>query len=149
MAVRQLSLTELPRLLGNMERVTEKTVYIGTPNPELARVSRLLEYGSIVGQKPWPRPGQKTVLAQDPTTGATVVVSAQAPRGFIRVTAPGILRELSGRIGGVSDWLDPAKINRHAEATVTEAAKSGLDRVRQLIPQESGQLRDSLQVLNG
>ncbi len=149
MAARTLSLGELPGLLGNMEKVARKTVSIGIANPEMAAVARLLEYGSIAGQKPWPRSGEKTVLVQGPTTGAAVVVSAQAPRGFIRITAPEILRELATGIGHVSDWLDPEEINRRSQAAVAEAAKSGLDRLRQLVPHDSGQLRNSLEVLDG
>jgi len=149
MAKRMLTLGELPELLGAMENVIGKTASIGIADPELARIARVLEYGSIAGQKPWLRPGEKTVLAQDPITGTTVVVSAQAPRGFIRVTAPAILRDLKNRIAGIGNWLDPEGTNQRSEATVAEAAKIGLDHIRQLIPQESGQLRDSLQVLDG
>ncbi|MGH8650240.1 MAG: hypothetical protein ACREUP_13210 [Burkholderiales bacterium] len=149
MAKRVLTLNELPGVLGAMENVTGKAVSIGIADPELARLARVLEYGSIAGQKPWPCPGEKTVLAEDPITGTTVVVSAQAPSGFIRVAAPAILRDLRNHIAGTGDWLDPEGVNQRSDATVAMAAKIGLNRIRQLIPQKSGQLRDSLQVLDG
>ena len=81
MARRILTLNELPALLSAMGQVTGRKASIGVTDPAVARYARVLEYGSIAGQKPWPHPGAKTVLAQDQDTGAAVVVTAQAPQG--------------------------------------------------------------------
>ena len=149
MARRTLTLSELPALLDAMGQVTVQAVSIGVADPAVARYARVIEYGSIAGQKPWPQPGAKTVLAQDPETGAAIVVSAQAPHGYIRVSASAFLRELNNRIAGPADWLDPEETTSHLAGATAAAAKAVLDRLRQLIPQGSGRLRDSLQVLDG
>jgi len=149
MAGRTLTLSELPALLDAMGQVTGRYVSIGVTDPAVARYARVLEYGSIAGQKPWPQPGAETVLAQNPQTGTTVVVSAQAPLGFIRVSVPALLRDLNNHIASPTDWLDPEKATNHLVLATLAAAKAALDRLRQLIPQGSGKLRESLQVLDG
>lgn len=149
MAGRTLTLSELPALLDAMGQVTGRYVSIGVTDPAVARYARVLEYGSIAGQKPWPQPGEKTVLAQNPDTGAAVVVTAQAPQGYIRVNAPAFLRELNNRIADPADWLDPEETADHLERATAAAAAAALNRLRQLIPQESGRLRESLRVLDG
>jgi len=149
MARRTLTLSELPALLDAMGQVTARYVSIGVTDPAVARYARVLEYGSIAGQKPWPQPGEKTVLAQNPDTGAAVVVTAQAPQGYIRVNAPAFLRELNNRIADPADWLDPGETADHLERATAAATAAALNRLRQLIPQESGRLRESLRVFDG
>ena len=149
MARRTLTLSELPALLDAMGQVTGRSASIGVTDPAVGRYARVLEYGSIAGQKPWPQPGAKTVLARNPDTGAAVVVTAQAPQGYIRVNAPTFLLELNNRIAGSADWLDPEETADHLERATAAAAAAALNRLRQLIPQESGRLRESLRVLDG
>lgn len=149
MPSRTLTLNELPALLDAMGQVSGREVRIGVADPAVARYARVLEYGSIAGQKPWPHPGARTVLAQDPETGATVVVSAQAPQGFIRVNVPAFLRELSSQIEGPMDWLDPEETTKHIAGASMAAAKAAVDRLRQVIPQKYGRLKESLRVVDG
>ena len=149
MAERTLTLNELPDLLDAMGQVTGKEVRIGIGDPTVSRYVRALEYGSIEGQKPWPHPGPKTVLARDPGTGAAVVVTAQAPQGFIRVNVSAFFQELSNRVAGPTDWLDPGETTKHVAGACEAAAQAALERLRQAIPAERGRVRESLRVVDG
>jgi hypothetical protein len=139
-----MTLDELTDRFANLAETAAKSTAIGIADPEAARYARVLEYGSIAGQPPWPRPGARTVLAVDPETGAQVVVSAQAPQGFVRVRAPEFLAVLRDALAEPADWLDTAAIDQHLTRSVSEAANEALDILRRDAPRDSGRLADSL-----
>jgi hypothetical protein len=41
-----------------------------------------LEYGSFPGQRPWPRPGPRTTMADSPEGSRSMIYSRQAPGGM-------------------------------------------------------------------
>lgn len=98
MPARELTLEELGQRLEALAQLASKRAGVGVADPEAAGYARVLEFGSLAGRLPWSKPGPRTVLAIDPETGAQVVVSAQAPQGFIRVRAPEFLEALRLRL---------------------------------------------------
>ena len=142
-----MTIDELAERLEALSLVASKSVAIVVSNPDAARYARVLEYGSIAGQQPWPHPGPRTVLAVDPETGAQVVVSAQAPQGFIRVRAPQFLDGLLREAGQPLDWLDAAAVETQLADAVRRAAQSALDELRGAAPRDSGKLAQSLAIL--
>jgi hypothetical protein len=140
----------LEDLLDRLEEIAmaaSQSRAIGVRDPEVARYARALEYGSVAGQRPWPAPGSRTTLAVDPETGAQIVVSVQAPRGFIRIQAPAFSADLIEKMRRSADWLDAAGIEAHLQAAIREAATAALARIRAAAPRDSGQLADALEVL--
>jgi hypothetical protein len=137
----------LSELLGRFERLRETegaSAYIGMRDPEAGVVARVLEFGSVAGQKPWPRPAARTVTAVNPDTGATVVVSAQAPQGYIRVRAPQMAALLREHLPAPLDWLDAAAVEEQIRSAVRLTALAALEELRGAVPADSGDLRDSL-----
>jgi hypothetical protein len=122
---------------------------IGVADPEVARYARTLEFGSVAGEKPWPQPGARTVAAVDPEAGARVVVSAQAPQGFIRANLTQFIEALVREMGRPANWLDPAEVEAHLSAAVQRSADAALDALKQAAPRESGRLAQSLVVVEG
>lgn len=144
----RLSLDELGARFEKIASVAGRSAGIGVTDAQAAAYARVLEYGSITGQRPWPQPGERTVAAVDPDTGAQVVVSAQAPQGFIRVRAPEFLNQLREQISGQADWLDAKKLDKHFAAAVQSSAASALEEMRAAVPRESGHLAQSLTIVN-
>ena len=140
----ELTLEELGKRLEALAQLAPKRAGIGVADSEVGRYVRVLEFGSIAGQPPWPRPGPRTVLAIDPETGAQVVVSAQAPQGFIRVRIPEFLEALRLRLAAPTDWLDTAAVDDYLTTSVQEAAAVALESLRAAVPRDSGQTAESL-----
>jgi len=148
MPQRTFSFEEFGEVLERLGAVAGSSSAIGVTDAETSQLARLLEYGSIAGQRPWPRPGPRTVFAVDPETGAQVVVSAQAPQGFIRVHAARLRDRLREELAQPADWLDAESLDTHLARSVSEAARAALEVLRAAAPQHSGRLPESLTVLN-
>jgi hypothetical protein len=148
MPVPTLSLDELGARFDRIASLADRSAAIGVADTQIAAYARVLEYGSIAGQRPWPHPGERTVAAVDPESGAQVVVSALAPQGFIRVRAPEFLNQLREAIAGQSDWLDAKKLDRNFSSAVQSAAAHALEEMRAAVPRESGRLAQSLTIVN-
>ena len=148
MPARKLSLDELGARFEQIASVAGRSAGIGVTDAQAASYARVLEYGSIAGQRPWPHPGERTVAAVNPETGAQVVVSAQAPNGFIRVQAPEFLNQLRDAIAGRTDWLNAGELDRNFGMAVQSAAAHALEVMRGAVPRESGRLAQSLTIVN-
>ncbi len=148
MRVRTISLDELGSRFEEIASVGDRTAAIGVADAQAAAYARVLEYGSVAGQRPWPHPGEHTVAAVDPGTGAQVVVSAQAPQGFIRMRAPEFLNQLRAAIAGPANWLDALDLDRHFATALHSAAAQALETMRAAVPRESGRLAQSLTIMN-
>jgi len=144
----RLSLDELGARFDEVASLVNRTAAIGATDAQAAAYARVLEYGSIAGQRPWPHPGERTVAAVNPETGAQVVVSARAPQGFIRVRAPEFLNRLREMIAGPANWLDAQKLDQHFAAALQSASRQALEEMRSAVPRESGQLAQSLTIVN-
>lgn len=143
-----LTLDELGGRLEDLAALAAKSAAVGVTDPEAALYARILEYGSIAGQPPWPHPGPRTVLAVDPETGAQVVVSAQAPQGFIRVRATQFADALRRELAQPADWLDAGAVESHLDQAVRLAAQAVLEELRSAAPRDSGQLAQSLGIIS-
>ncbi|GEM_PF-2353793 len=141
-----LTLEELAAVFDGLAGLAGSSAAIGTRDEESGRLARVLEYGSIAGEKPWPRPGPRTTLAVHPETGKEVVVSAQAPQGFIRVNVPAALTGLRGALARPTDWLDASGAQQRVAEAVSDTAEQALATLRTAVPRDSGQLADSLAV---
>lgn len=144
MARLKLTLEELLTRFDHAAAVEGAGAALGTNDPEAGAYARVLEYGSVAGRPPWPSPGPRTVLAVNPETGAQVVVSAQAPQGYIRVRAPHFVALLRAHLPGPMDWLDAAAIEAHVREAARAAAADALEAMRSGVPADSGRLRESL-----
>lgn len=149
MPARTISLEKLGDRFDQLSSVGDRSAGIGVADAQAAVYARVLEYGSITGQRPWPRPSEHTVAAVNPETGAQVVVSAQAPQGFIRVRAPEFLNQLREAIAGPADWLDAQKLNQHFATALQAAAAQALEQMRAAVPRDSGRLAQSLTIVGG
>ena len=143
----KISLEELGDRFEKIASVANRATAIGVTNTKAAAYARALEYGSIAGQPPWPSPGERTVAAVNPETGARVIVSAQAPQGFIRVRAPEFLNQLREAIAGPANWMDARELEPHFAAALQSASAQGLEIMRAAAPRESGQLAQSLTIV--
>jgi len=147
MAAETFTLEEFGERLAKLAEVRGHRAGIGVNDPEAARYARVLEFGSVVGQPPWPSPGSRTIGAVDPETGTEVVVSAQAPQGYIRVRVPEFVETLRTELRGSLNWLDPASLERHVRDAVMATTSAALSALRATVPSDSGQLRNSLTVV--
>lgn len=141
---REFSFEEFDELLEALSAAQGASAEVAVNDPEAARYARVLEYGSRAGQPPWLRPGPRTVLATDPETGATVVMSAQAPQGFIRIRAAGFLNQLKDELAQPADWLELDAVEEHLTRAVDAAARAALEELRSAVPRDTGRLSDSL-----
>lgn len=148
MADTRLTLAEFFEQLGRLADVAAKHVAIGTRDSEAAIILRVLEFGSVAGQRPWPRPGPRTVRAIDPETGAAVVASAQAPQGFIRVRAAQFLDTLRGELTLPIDWLSAEDVQRNVERAGTIAAQKALVELHGAVPKAWAKFAQSLSLLS-
>jgi hypothetical protein len=144
-----MSLEQLATLFDELAKLRSAEGGIGVADEQAARVAHVLEFGSIVGQRPWPQPGARTVLAVDPETGAHVVVSAQAPQGFIRIQVPNFLERLRDELAQPADWLEADELQARLEEAVRRTTQEVLEQVRATAPRDSGRLRESLQARAG
>lgn len=143
----EFTLGSLAERFAALEFVRPAAMGIATADAQAAAIARVLEFGSIAGRRPWPRPGPRTVLAVDPETGASVVVAAQAPGGFIRIHARAAVEELARELAAPAGWLDGDDIESHLSASVARAADAMLARIRAAVPRDSGRLAASLSVV--
>jgi len=148
MPSRTISLDELSDCFDQLSSVGDRSAGIGVVDASVAAYARVLEYGSIAGQRPWPRPGERTVPAVNPESGAQVVVSAQAPNGFIRVQAPEFLNQLRETISGRADWLNAGELDRNFGLAVQSVAEQALEKMRAALPRDSGRLAQGLTIVN-
>ena len=148
MPSRTISLNELSDRFEQLSSVGDHSAGIGVADASVAAYARVLEYGSIAGQRPWPHPGEGTVAAIDPDTGAQVVVSAKAPNGFIRVQAPEFLNQLRETVAGRADWLNPRELDRNFGLSVQSVAELALEKMRAALPRDSGRLAQGLTIVN-
>jgi hypothetical protein len=148
MAARKLTLEELPELFGRLRDIAAREARIGVRDPEVSDYVRVLEYGSLAGQRPWPHAGPRTVLVVDPHSGVQLVVTAQSPQGFIRVLVPTFVEHLHNALGEPADWLDNAAVQEHVGQAVRAAAGWSLEEIRAGAPEDSGCLRESLTILD-
>lgn len=143
---RTINLVDLADAFAAIEDVAPATAGIGVADPQVARYARALEYGSVAGEQPWPHPGPGTTRAVNPETGEEVVVSLQAPNGFVRTQAAAIAAALVAHLAETANWLEPRAAQQHIEESVNEAARRGLELVRTSAPRDSGKLIESLQI---
>ncbi len=94
---------------------------------------RALEYGSVAGERPWPRPGPKTTLAVDPETGEQVVVSLRAPQGIFRAHATEFAESLLAELRQQISWLDKEQVNQRLARAVRATAEDALEKARQSV----------------
>lgn len=144
MPARKLTLEELGDRFESLASVADRSAGIGVADAQASSYVRALEFGSVAGQRPWPLPGERTVAAVDPDTGAQVVVSTQAPQGFIRVHAPEFMNQLRAAIAAPTDWLDAESLNGHFAAAVQSITARALEELRNAAPRDSGRLAQSL-----
>jgi hypothetical protein len=149
MPAQTITLDELDDRFEQLSSVADRSASIGVADAQAAAYARVLEYGSVTGQRPWPHPGERTVAAVDPETGAQVVVSAQAPQGFIRLRAPEFMNQLRSAIAAPADWLDAESLNGHFAAAVQSITARALEEMRAAAPRDSGRLAQSLTIVNG
>jgi hypothetical protein len=143
-----MTFDELMSRFAALAETAAESAAIRVAGPEAAAYARVLEYGSIAEQPPWPRPGARTVLAVDPETGAQVVVSAQAPQGYIRVRAPEFLAALRDALAQPADWLNTSAIDEHLARSVNDAAAVALELLRRDAPRDSGRLAEALTIVS-
>lgn len=141
------TLDSLAQRFASMQSLRPASIGIGAADAQAAAIARALEFGSVPGRQPWPHPGPRTVLAVDPETGASLVASAQAPAGFIRVQARGAIEHLVRELTEQIEWLDGDEIESHLSASVARTAQSTLARIRAAVPRDSGQLAAALQLV--
>jgi hypothetical protein len=142
-----ISLEELSDLFEEMASVSNRIAGVGVTDSHVAAYARALEYGSVAGQRPWPHPGERTVAGVDPETGAEVVVSVQAPQGFIRMRASSFLERLREAVAGPTNWLDAEQVDQHFSTAVQTAAAQVLEDLRAAVPRDSGRLAASLTII--
>lgn len=148
MPAHKFTLGELHQRFNSMASVAGARAAIGIRDPEVAAYARAIEYGSLTGQRPWPSPGPRTTLAIDPETGAHVVVSAQAPQGFVRIQAPAFASVVANELKVPADWLNAGATQSHIADALQRAAQNVLQRLQEAVPRSSGRLAESLQVLD-
>lgn len=148
MPTRPLTFDELQQRFEQMTNVQAQSLAIGVTDAEVAQYARVLEFGSVVGRRPWPSPGERTVLAVDPETGAQVVVSARAAQGFVRVQAAAFAERLRGGLAAPANWLDSEQVSALVAQTVRQASQAALERLRTAAPETSGRLAQSLEILS-
>ncbi|MBI1750465.1 MAG: hypothetical protein HY234_03695 [Acidobacteria bacterium] len=146
MRIRTISLSELSARFEELASLETRTAAIGVDNPGAAAYARVIEYGSVAGQRPWPHSGGRTVSAVDSESGAQVIVSAHAPQGFIRVHAPEFLAQLRDAVARPANWLNAEDLDRHFAAALQSAAAHSLEEMRAAVPHHSGQLAQSLTI---
>lgn len=147
MPKRAMTFDELAARFEALASVPSATAALGIADQEVAAYARVLEYGSIVEQPPWPTPGARTTLAVDPESGARVVVSLQAPHGFIRAQAPQFPALIARALAAPADWLDADAVQSHIARALRDASQAALERIRSAAPRDSGRLAQSLQAL--
>jgi hypothetical protein len=148
MPARIMTLEELGDRFDALASLADRSAGIGVSDAQAASYVRALEFGSVAGERPWPQPGEHTVAAVDPETGAQVVVSTQAPQGFIRVHAPEFMNQLRSAIAAPTDWLDADSLNGHFAAAVQSITARALEEMRAAVPRDSGRVAQSLTVIS-
>lgn len=148
MPTRTWRLTELVEHFESLSNLATVQAAIGVRDPEVAAYARVLEYGSIVGERPWPAPAPGTALTVDPETGAQVVVSRRAPQGFIRLQAAGIPALIAGYLRSPADWLEGKAAQSHVAGALARASRDALELLRAAAPRDSGRLAGGLELVS-
>ncbi|MCL6480312.1 MAG: hypothetical protein K6U02_01160 [Firmicutes bacterium] len=138
---------DLAERFARLATLTGRSIALGTRDAEAGILLRVLEYGSLVGHRPWPQPGRRTTRAIDPETGREVVVSAQAPQGFVRVQAADFARLLVEQLGRPTNWFHPEAVQALLDTAVHTAATEALERLAARLPEATGRLQNSLAIL--
>ncbi len=141
-----MDLTELHARLSAVAEAGSRSAGLVMKDAEAAKILRVLEYGSVAGQRPWPHPGEKTTLATDPETGAQVVVSAAAPQGFIRVRVGQIAQEMREAVARQSGWLDAAQTEAHLARAVALSARGARTLICEGVATLSPELAEKIEV---
>jgi hypothetical protein len=100
----------------------------------------VLEYGSGEGQRLWPRSGPRTRRAQGR------IFSRQAIGGYVRRNAKILNRFLENAYKKVAARGDGSPSQSDLADAVNEAAGEALEFLKKVVPVDSGELRDSLEV---
>lgn len=147
MPAQALTLSDLGKRFEELAGAVPSAVSIGVTDPEVSRYARAIEFGSLLGERPWPHPGPRTTLAVDSESGAQVVVSAEVPHGFIRVQAPSFVEALRYGMSGPANWFSVSEVNARISASVRQAGELALERLRAALPDRFTRLKQSLAVL--
>lgn len=142
------SLDELSAAFEMLAHVASTAAAIGVADAEVGRYARAVEYGSMAGAKPWPNPGPQTALAVNPDTGEPVVVTVQAPQGFIRTNAAAMSRAMVEQLREPADWLGAESLTQRLAEAAQEAAEQAVAVLRSAAPRDSGRLAESVQIIN-
>ena len=142
-----LTLSDLTKRFEELAGALPSATSIGVTDSEVSRYARAIEFGSLFGERPWPHPGPRTTLAVDPGSGAQVVVSAEAPHGFIRVQASSLVEVLRDGMSGPANWLNADDVNARISAAVRQAGEAALEHLRAALPDRFARLKQSLAVL--
>jgi len=148
MPARPITFDELDERLRAFAKADNAHVEVGVRDPDVGRYARVLEYGSVAGQAPWPHPGASTTFAIDPESGTRVVVSLQAPQGFIRAQAPRIASLVQEELSASADWLDADMVSAHIVRAIRSSAARAAEVIRDSVPKASGRLAQSIEVLS-
>jgi hypothetical protein len=143
-----LTLDELSATMRQLESVRGTAAGIGTTDPALAAYARVVEYGSVAGQPPWPQPGPRTTLAVNAESGQRVVVSAQAPQGYLRMHIAPMVESLAEELRRPVNWLDAAAAETQLVSAAMTAARRGVELARASVAHDSGRLAASLQAIS-
>lgn len=143
-----IDLQEFDDLLARLEKTEGARAAIGVRDPAIAAYARVLEFGSLLGAKPWPNAGPRTTSAVDPETGTAMVVSAQAPAGFIRIHAAEMREAVASELGGVAGWLDPEELSGRIASALRAATTSAVAILRSAVPRDSGELARAIEKLD-
>lgn len=147
MSPETVPLTDLAEIFARLAELGGRSAAIGTRDPVAGIILRVLEYGSLIGHRPWPQPGPRTTRAIDPETGNEVIVSVQAPQGFVRVQAADFARLLSEQLASPTNWLRPEDVQARLDEAVSTAAEQALERLATRLPDATGRLKNSLAIL--
>ncbi len=139
-----LSIEDLARQLRDAATVQSRSAVIGAADAESGIIARVLEFGSIAGEPPWPRPGPRTTLALDPDTGAQVVVSLRLPHGVIRLQRPQMLQVLLDSLRGSAGWLDAQRIEPDLDRNLGRAGEEIAAQLRGALAGISGRVAGSI-----
>lgn len=121
---------------------TPATASVITNDTKVQMYWGVLEGGSGPGQRPWPRVGKRTVSGQDGR-----IFSSQAPEGFVRKYGATFLTWLVAEVQSASG--DGLPDQNGLQDAVNRTAARVRDFLKTVVPVDSGEARDSLDVREG